>query len=120
MSRQEKLIEFLNQEMSTKIYKEVHKATIHLQGSSLQDAAVSGSESVKITSNLQIEPLIEQIEKKMKQKLQAKSNKTDLEMLMKQIHIISKQIKEVVQLMMQKFKLSIESQAGESKNQKMK
>ena len=39
---------------------------------------------------------MEQMEKKMKQKLKDKSNKTDLEMLMKQIHILSKQIKEVV------------------------
>ena len=52
---------------------------------------------------------MEQIETKIKDKLKSKSNKADFEMLMKQLGIMSRQIKEIVQLMMQKFKLSLEA-----------
>ena len=83
---------------------------MHLQGSALQDAAGGGfNGSINISNNFQIEPLMEQIETKIKDKLKSKSNKADFEMLMKQLGIMSRQIKEIVQLMMQKFKLSLEA-----------
>ena len=56
-----------------------------------------------------------EIEQKLTQTLSLKSSKAEAEIMMRQQASMSKQIKEIVQLVIQKLKISVESQAGESK-----
>ena len=51
--------------------------------------------------------------------LKGKSSKKDLEVVMRQIHILHKQLKQLVVLLTQKFRGSIESETQQSPHAKM-
>ena len=119
------MIELLNKQLESTIIKEVRKATQHLQPSDFEDAAV-GPDGVPPDSSFGLagvgisKLLAFKVDKKdLNEKLKEKSNKTDIEMAMRQIQILHKQLKQVSLLLTQKFRASLEGQIGMSQNAKM-
>ena len=105
----------LTSNVEEKIKYELNKIRAVLKGSSMEEEAL-GNDGVTNPLNQRIAKLIDtKLDKsELDKQLSKKVSKTETEMMARQITILHKQLKQMVVLITQKFRASLETGKGET------
>lgn len=128
MEEEIRKLEHMSKQLSIKVAKDLKNAKAELKASAFDEtssqnvmgtgAAQSGGGSNKVTPALQ-QMLLQKADKiYMDQLLEKKASKNDAEIALKKLDVIQKQLKQIIVLITEKLRTSLENQGGESRNNK--